>query len=465
MDKNDFINIDIRELLYLLLKKWYLIVLCFVLSTSSAFLITQYYLKPVYTAETTLFLGKERQKVDFSFADIQVNNQLVADYRELLMSRTVAEEIEKKLGVPISVFQGNVSVKTVKDSRIFSISYADTDKERAANVTNELATIIQQLAKEIIEVNNVQVIDTAKVPNKPVKPNKKMNVSVAGVLGLLSGAMLIYILEYVDHTFKKPEDVEGQLGLNVIGTIPLFEGGKRGKRKSKDEKVLEKQYLKNLITQNNPKAPATEAFRELRTNLQYAAVDKELKTIVVTSPTMGDGKTVTAVNLAVTLSRSGSKVLIIDADLRKPKVHLYFGVDNKEGLTNVLTSDKDRSKINTIEYDKNTNLQILTSGPVPPNAAEILNSKRMIQLLEKLKEEYDIIIIDTPPIGQVTDAAILAGVTDGTILVLASNETRIEITKRAKKALDSVNASITGVVLTKIDNKRISYYSYSYKYD
>lgn len=108
MDKNDFVSIDIRELLYLLLKKWYLIVLCFVLSTTSAFLITQYYLRPVYTAETTLFLGKERQKVDFSFADIQVNNQLVADYRELLMSRTVAEEIEKKLGVPVSVFQGNV---------------------------------------------------------------------------------------------------------------------------------------------------------------------------------------------------------------------------------------------------------------------------------------------------------------------------------------------------------------------
>jgi len=221
MDKNDFVSIDIRELLYLLLKKWYLIVLCFVLSTTSAFLITQYYLRPVYTAETTLFLGKERQKVDFSFADIQVNNQLVADYRELLMSRTVAEEIEKKLGVPVSVFQGNVSVKTVKDSRTFSISYADTDRERAAAVANELATIIQKLAKDIIEVNNVQVIDTAKVPTKPVKPNKKMNISVAGVLGLLLGALLIYLLEYLDHTFKKPEDVENQLEINVIGTIPL----------------------------------------------------------------------------------------------------------------------------------------------------------------------------------------------------------------------------------------------------
>ena len=205
----------------MLLKKWYLIVLCFVLSTTSAFLITQYYLRPVYTAETTLFLGKERQKVDFSFADIQVNNQLVADYRELLMSRTVAEEIEKKLGVPVSVFQGNVSVKTVKDSRTFSISYADTDRERAAAVANELATIIQKLAKDIIEVNNVQVIDTAKVPTKPVKPNKKMNISVAGVLGLLLGALLIYLLEYLDHTFKKPEDVENQLEINVIGTIPL----------------------------------------------------------------------------------------------------------------------------------------------------------------------------------------------------------------------------------------------------
>lgn len=463
MQKVDFVEVDIRELMYLLLKRWYLIVICFALATGTAFAVTQFYLKPVYKAQTTLFLGKENGKVALSFADIQVNNQLVVDYREILKSRRVAEEIQQKLGVDAEKFQGNVDVRTVKDSRIFSISYEDTDPELAANVVNELATIIQQMASDIIEVKNVKVIDTAKVPKNPIKPNKKMNIGLAGLLGLLLGASLIYLLEFVDHTFKKPEEVERQLGLNVIGTIPKFEGGKRGKRKTKDQKELEQEYLKNLITNNDPKAPATEAFRELRTNLHYTSIDKEIKTIVVTSPSMSDGKSVTAVNLAVTLARGGNKVLIMDADLRKPKVHLYFGIKNNEGLTNILTDTKDSVKIKVSEKSDIPNLYILTSGPTPPNPYEMLSSNKMQRLMEQLKGEYDVIIVDTPPVGQVTDAAILAGITDGTMLVVASSESRIDMAKRAKKALESVSAHIIGVVLTKLDTGRTSYYSYKYE--
>ncbi|MFZ5986469.1 MAG: polysaccharide biosynthesis tyrosine autokinase [Bacillota bacterium] len=463
MQKVDFVEVDIRELMYLLLKRWYLIAICFELATVSAFAVTQFYLKPVYKAQSTLFLGKENGKVDLSFADIQVNNQLVVDYREILKSRRVAEDIQQKLGVDAGKFQGNVDVRTVKDSRIFSISYEDTDPELAANVVNELATIIQQMASDIIEVKNVKVIDTAKVPKNPIKPNKKMNIGLAGLLGLLLGASLIYLLEFVDHTFKKPEEVERQLGLNVIGTIPKFEGGKRGKKKNKDQKELEQEYLKNLITKNDPKAPATEAFRELRTNLHYASIDKEIKTIVVTSPSMSDGKSVTAVNLAVTLARGGKKVLLMDADLRKPKVHLYFGIKNNEGLTNILTDTKDSVKIKVSEKSDIPNLYILTSGPTPPNPYEMLSSNKMQRLMEQLKGEYDVIIIDTPPVGQVTDAAILAGITDGTMLVVASSESRIDMAKRAKKALESVSAHIIGVVLTKLDIGRASYYNYKYE--
>ena len=463
MGKNEYIEIDIREILIVLLKRWYLIAICFILATGSSFAVTKFYMKPVYKAQTTLFLGKESDKVaSLSIADIQVNNQLVSDYRELLKSNLVAESIEKKLGVSPGKFKSSVNVQTVKDSRIFSISYEDTDPKLAADVVNELALVIKQLASDVIQVKNVSIIDTAKIPERPVGPSTKKNVGVAGILGLALGAGLIYLLEIMDYTFKKPEEVERQMDLNVIGAVPKFEGVKRGKNKKKDSKESEQDYLKNLITKNDPKAPASEAFREIRTNLHYKSVDKQLKTIVVTSPSLGDGKTVTSVNMAVTLAKSGKKVLVIDADLRKPKVHLYFGIPNEKGLTNIIKGDIDED-INVLELKDVPNLSVIPSGPIPPNPAEILSSNKMQKLLENLKDKYDFILIDTPPVGQVTDAAILAGIADGTILVFACSQTRIDMAKRAKKALESVSTNIIGTVLTKLDIGRAKYYNYEYK--
>ena len=183
---------------------------------------------------------------------------------------------------------------------------------------------------------------------------------------------------------------------------------------------------------------------------------------MVTSPTLGDGKTVTAVNLAVILAHSGKKVLIIDADMRKPKVHHYFGVKNNYGLTNLLAEQKE-SKAKAIEKEDISNLHIITCGPIPPNPAEMLSSNKMKKLLDKLKSEYDTIIIDTPPVGQVTDAAIISGIADGVLLVLASGQTRIDMAKRAKRLLEGVNANITGAVLTKIEAGRTGYYYYKYE--
>lgn len=465
MQKNDVIEIDIQEILFLLLRKWYIVAVCFLLATGSSFAVTQFYLKPVYKAQTTLFLGKEDGKVgNLSIGDLQLSNQLIVDYREILKSDLVAEKISKKLGVNAGKFKGNVAVNTVKDSRIFSISYEDNDPKLAADVVNELANEIQQMASQIIEVKNVKVIDSAKIPPNPIKPNKKKNIGLAGFFGLILGASLVYLLELVDHTFKKPEEVEKQLGLNVIGTIPRFDGGKRNKsNKKKDLKEIEQTYYKNLISRIDPKAPATEAFREIGTNLHYISVDRELKTIIITSPSSGDGKTVTAVNLAVTLARTGKKVLLIDADLRKPKVHAYFGIRNGEGLTNLLIDDKEH-KVGSVEKCDNSNLYILTSGPIPPNPYEMLSSNRMQKLIEYYRTIYDVLIIDTPPVGQVTDAAVLAGIADGAIIVMASGETRIDMAKRAQKALEGVNTNIIGIVLTKMDMSRTSYYNYNYTY-
>ncbi|WP_207655804.1 CpsD/CapB family tyrosine-protein kinase [Vallitalea okinawensis] len=218
---------------------------------------------------------------------------------------------------------------------------------------------------------------------------------------------------------------------------------------------------KNLIAYNNPKSPITEAYRMLRTNLYYCHTDKRIQTIVVTSPDKGEGKTTTGGNLALTIAKDGHKVLILDCDLRKPRVHKYFKVDNEQGITNMLVDGLPFENIRKI-FQGDSNIHIVTSGPLPPNPAELLGSQKMLQFLKKLKEEYDYILIDAPPVGQVTDAAVIGPEADGVILTLASAQSNIHAAKRAKELLDNVGAKIIGTVLTKVDKSNTGYKYYSY---
>ena len=202
---------------------------------------------------------------------------------------------------------------------------------------------------------------------------------------------------------------------------------------------------KELITHNNPKSAISEAYRVLRTNIQYSSIDKPLKTIVVTSSGPGEGKTTTIVNMGIAFAQSGSKVIIIDADLRKPKIHKLFGMDNKRGLSNMLVAHEDyKSYLNKCEVD---NLHVITCGVKPPNPSELLSTKAMRQFIEKVSADYDFVFIDSPPVGTVTDAAILSTEVDGTILVVSSGLVDDKALVRSKELLDKVNANIIGVVL------------------
>ncbi|HZJ76120.1 MAG TPA: CpsD/CapB family tyrosine-protein kinase [Oscillospiraceae bacterium] len=221
-----------------------------------------------------------------------------------------------------------------------------------------------------------------------------------------------------------------------------------------------------LIVHTNPKSPISEAYRTLRTNIQFSSLDKPVKTIVITSAGPGEGKTTSATNLAITMAYSGSKVLLVDADLRKPVLHRIFGISNQFGLTSVLVSElnyKERILPTYIE-----GLEILPVGVIPPNPSELLASNKMKQLLSEAREDYDFILIDTPPAAVVTDASILAAIADGTILVCSSGQVPIEGAIRAKELLENVNANIIGVILNKIptDQKNYShYYYYHYYYE
>jgi capsular exopolysaccharide synthesis family protein len=220
---------------------------------------------------------------------------------------------------------------------------------------------------------------------------------------------------------------------------------------------------RNLIVAD-PKSPFAEAFRALRTNLQFTSVDKKVKSILITSSLPNEGKSTVVKNLAYSVALTGSKVIVIDADLRNPTVHKTFNLPNSRGLTNLLIDEGDYEAYLNID-NSYSNLHILTSGPIPPNPAELLGSNKMKKLLSNIQKDYDYVFIDSPPVVTVTDAVVLAPVVDGVILVIQAGKTEIEAVSRAKEILESVKANILGVVLNRVKESHRGYYYYYYYYD
>ncbi|GMQ56969.1 hypothetical protein AN1V17_13630 [Vallitalea sediminicola] len=225
--ENEYQEIDLRELIRVILRKWWIIAIFLVIGTVSTYLVTTYYMKPVYEAKTSLFIGKEKGDIgSISLGDLQLNSKLITDYREIAKSRLVADEVINNLNInmDLKAFRSNLSISTVKDSRLFTINVQHTNPKLATDIANEIANTLVVKVSEIIEVKNVQVIDKALVPTSPVKPNKKLSVAIAGILGCMIGLFIIFLMEYFDNTFKAEEDVEKHLGLTVIGVIPKFKG-------------------------------------------------------------------------------------------------------------------------------------------------------------------------------------------------------------------------------------------------
>lgn len=223
-------------------------------------------------------------------------------------------------------------------------------------------------------------------------------------------------------------------------------------RRSKNKKIV------NLITQFKPQSPITEQYRLIRNNLHFSSVDKDIKTIVITSPEPSDGKSTTSANLALVLSQQGKRVLLVDADLRKPSIHYAFNLSNIDGLTSVLT--KDITLEQAISKTHLSNLDILTSGPIPPNPSELLDSKAMELVIEELKLMYEYVVFDTPPILVVTDSQIMASKCDGVVLVVASRKTKRDRARKAKDLLEKANSIMVGVVVNGVESKKSDYYGH-----
>ena len=219
--------------------------------------------------------------------------------------------------------------------------------------------------------------------------------------------------------------------------------------------------IKSLVTVRQPKSPASEAFRTLRTNIDFSSFDKEIKTLLVTSAVPGEGKSTTAANLGIAMAVTGKKVLVVDADLRDPSQHKFFELDNGKGLTSLMINDE-LQLINVVQRTMVENLYVLTCGPIPPNPAEILTSRKMRNFVKKLQEVYDMIILDSPPVIAASDASILASYLDGVVLVVGSGAVAREEARHARDQLQKVKANLLGAVLNKVPVKGSGYYYYYY---
>jgi capsular exopolysaccharide synthesis family protein len=307
-------------------------------------------------------------------------------------------------------------------------------------------------AIRLARLQNTQSIDqveAATVPMGPISPRPLNNALLAGVVGLMLAAGIVFLVEYLDDTIKTPEDVERLLELPLIGYIAEMQS--TGKEEAE------------VYVSRQPRSPVSEAFRSLRTNLEFSSVDKPLRTILVTGAEAGDGKTTIAANLAAIFAQGGKRVLLMDCDLRRPRVHRFLGIQNRVGLTDLF---RDSLGVEAVTYqwsDSNSkSMSVITSGSLPPNPAELLGSQKMDSILADLTARVDVIIIDSPP-SLVSDAQILAAKVDGVLLVVQPGKTHAGAARAMREQLARAGARVVGAVFNRIPRSHGYYYG-GYRY-
>lgn len=512
---------ELRQYLAVLRKWLWLIALVSIVAGAAAYYATSQ-MPRLYQATAKVMVGESYQKANPTAGDIATGTVLAETYIQLVDTTAVLSAAREQLGINLSVgeLRGAVSANTIQRTQFLEVRATDTDPKRAAAIANavsnqlillgpsssnadlvkqrefvrsqiaELETKINAAEAEIGQLeesikattsvreatdkraeidrlrgqiaqyqqnytqfinflapssqNTLSLLEPAEPPFAPFSPNLSLNVTLAVVIGIILATAVAFLIEYLDDTLKSKEDISRVLGASTLGEIGVMRG--KGDR---------------LITAVEPRSANAEAYRMLRSNISFSSVDKPIETILVTSASPGEGKSITAANLAVTMAQAGYRTVLLDCDLRKPTQHKIFDISNDAGLTNSLLAHANLNSF--IRPSRVENLRILTTGPLPPNPAELLGSRSMANLLGVLHSEAEVIIIDSPPVLAVTDSAILARMSDGVLLVVDSGQTKRESAQRAKDALDQAGARLLGVVLNRMPIKG-GYYAYNSKY-
>ncbi|MDI6817567.1 MAG: polysaccharide biosynthesis tyrosine autokinase [Actinomycetota bacterium] len=436
-DSNDT---DLVEYIKIIAKRKGIVLATILIALTAAYIFTLR-TTPVYEASIKLLVSQRQivepnQPATDPYLVMLMNEKLTKTFSEILQGRVAAEEVIEELDLSVEPIDllNKLSAEPIGDTQIIKLTVKDKDAKQAARIANAMGDNFTESVKELALSERtsviVDVVEPAVASNEPVRPKPALN-AIAGLLfGLTTGIGLVFLLERLDTSVRTAEETERLTGLVSLGVIPAAK-------------------TKEALFSNSKNVFLAESFRSLSINVRNFNHDKSAQTIVVTCPSLQEGKTTISVNLAIALAQAGQKILVVDCDLRRPGVHELLGLANDVGLANLLAGQT--AADNTLQQTSIEGLTVIASGPVPLNPAELLTSERMKEILKETKSAYDFVILDSPPALAVTDAVMLASQADGVLLVASFGKTDKKSFLAAKVALEKAGARILGFVINGAD--------------
>jgi len=440
-----------------LIRRWaWLIILCpFVAGLVAGLISLQ--LPKVYEAKVAL-LVRPAQPLSFDQSVAALTaDQILRTYASWMTKPPILQKVisDQNLQTDTGALSRQITVTPEPNTTILDVAVRDNDPARAMNNANTLIRDFIAQVKETQQTestasskDNFVVVSPAVQPTQPVFPRPLLNIVLGVFVGLIAGIGLAFLLDYLDQSVRSDEILRERTGLVPLGHIAYTP--------AKSERRGE------LVTLGGD-SPVVEAYKALRTNLLFSSVDKELKTIVITSAVANEGKSRTAANLAIVLAQAGHTTLLVDADFRRPSQHRIFGRLRNIGLSNLFVQDMPEASLFVLD-EQVKDLVVLASGPTPPNPSELLGSAQMKALLARFRQGFDYVVMDTPPVNAVTDASVLAASSDAVILIVETNKATYPGVLHAKQALERVGARVLGSVMNKMRPAGGSYYYYQYGY-
>ena len=449
-------SVELRDYVRVLRKRWRFVALLTLLALAGA-AAASLLATPQYEARTQVFVSTQAEGSNSDLLQgSSFTQQRVKSYADVVTSPRVLDPVIADLGLQTSASElsDQIVAEAPPDTVLINVSVQDKSPAQAVAIANAVgdsfATVVSELeqpADGSASPVTISTVEPANEPGSPVSPDTRLNLALGLSVGLAIGIGAALLRETLDTTVKGEDDVRQVTDASVLGGIAYDpEAPKRP-----------------LIVQVDPQGSRAEAFRQLRTNLQFVDVANHPRSFVVTSSIPGEGKSTTAANLAITMAASGARVCLVEGDLRRPKVAEYLGMEGSVGLTTVLIGQAELGDV--LQPWGNGNLHVLPAGQVPPNPSELLGSAAMEDLLRKLETTYDAVIIDAPPLLPVTDAAVLTKLADGAVLVVGSQRINRDQLAKAISNLTAVDGRVLGVILNLLPTKgpdAYSYYSYGY---